>query len=177
MVEVADTLDHAFGSGLAQACFFLLVTAVLASTIFAKLNEQRAVDVPACRRASPFAICATVFALLILSAFAIMAIVKQGANNNIDALLATGVLSADVEGRALQPHESTALTRALANPCATGHRRSHPTSKYSVVIQTSGGVLPRDSVKSTDYWVFYPKYGLTRSNEVRRACDSGLDLT
>ena len=62
-------------------------------------------------------------------------------------------------------------------PVAAHH--SHPTRRIKVELHSDNGVVTiecgRDSANPEEYWVFYPKYDVTSSNEIGRITTSALD--
>lgn len=62
-------------------------------------------------------------------------------------------------------------------PVAAHH--SHPTRMIKIELHSDNRVVTiecgRDSASAQEYWVFYPKYGITSNNEIGRITTSALD--
>ena len=62
-------------------------------------------------------------------------------------------------------------------PVAAHH--SHPTRRITIDLHSDNGVVTiecgRDSANPQEYWVFYPKYDVTSSNEIGRITTSALN--
>jgi len=62
-------------------------------------------------------------------------------------------------------------------PVAAHH--SHPTRTIKIELHSDNGVVTvecgRDSANAEEYWVFYPKYGVTSDNEIGRITTSALN--
>lgn len=62
-------------------------------------------------------------------------------------------------------------------PVAAHH--SHPTRMIKIELHSDNRVVTiecgRDSANAQEYWVFYPKYGITSNNEIGRITTSALD--
>ena len=62
-------------------------------------------------------------------------------------------------------------------PVAAHH--SHPTKRIKIELHSDNGVVRiecgRDSANAEEYWVFYPKYDSTSSNEIGRITTSALN--
>ncbi len=62
-------------------------------------------------------------------------------------------------------------------PAAAHH--THPTKRFVIELHSEKGVVTiecrRDSAYAQEYWVFYPKYGMTSDNEIGRITTSALD--
>ena len=56
---------------------------------------------------------------------------------------------------------------------------SHPTRMIRIELHSEDGVVTiecgRDSANAQEYWVFYPKYGITSNNEIGRITTSALN--
>ena len=62
-------------------------------------------------------------------------------------------------------------------PVAAHHSR--PTKMIKIDLHSDNGVVTiecgRDSANGQEYWVFYPKYGITSNNEIGRITTSALN--
>jgi hypothetical protein len=60
----------------------------------------------------------------------------------------------------------------------TAHH-SHPTRMIRIELHSDTGVVTiecgRDSANAQEYWVFYPKHGITSNNEIGRITTSALN--
>jgi hypothetical protein len=58
-----------------------------------------------------------------------------------------------------------------------GHH-SHPTTRIAIVVRTNDEdlslILGRDSENPIEYWIYYPKYGVTSDNEIGRIFTDAL---
>ena len=65
----------------------------------------------------------------------------------------------------------------ILQPVAAHH--SHPTKMIKLELHSDNGIVTiecgRDSAIPHEYWVFYPKYGITSNNEIGRITTSALD--
>ncbi|MFC5479115.1 hypothetical protein [Massilia suwonensis] len=179
MIELAATVNRIFGSPLGQLAFFAFGLIRVGGALFASVHPRQSPSEDnegAGQRYRRFAMACV--GVLVVSLFIVFACVKHAANREIDAALHSGVVSVLIDDVALQQPET--FVKALANPCATGFHRSHPETKHDVLILTRSGVLTlkigQDSRVASDYWIFYPDFWLTQTNEVRRACNTGLLL-
>lgn len=79
---------------------------------------------------------------------------------------------------AKEKNEVLAMLHSMDNRAFQAHH-SHPTKHIKVTIESHGKILElqlgRDSQLPQEYWVFYPKYGHTRVNEIARVTTSILD--
>ena len=176
MIEFAELLNRFFGPPLAQLTGFAVAAVWLGGAILTFPWKHADGAASAGARTRRYRLFVSLFALTIGSSFAAFAVTRSAANQEIDTKLESGVISVLIDGVALQ--EPDDLIKALLTSCDTNFRRSHPEAKYDVLIHTHAGLLMlkmgQDSVVKSDYWIFYPRFGLTRENEVRRACNTGV---
>ena len=73
-------------------------------------------------------------------------------------------------------HQPQKIAAALKEVAPQWGHHSHPTKMIPVEIQSDNGSLTlelgRDSGYAQEYWVFYPKYGITSNNEIGRVTTS-----
>jgi hypothetical protein len=129
------------------------------------------------RMSGRFLIGMFIFAGIIGGEFAIDALIKSAALQEIKPKLSNNIEAVTVNGN---PYDSAngliADLRAMHDIMA---HHSHPTRGYQLILKTSGGPLSlqlcRDSDNPHEYWVFYPEYYSTKSNEVGRVFTNALD--
>lgn len=178
MVNLASSLDSIFGSPVAQIAYFLAVLGSIASAFY--MSPSFARDRGARDPKSPwyFRLSCAVAALGCIGALVIFTCIRMGANADIEAKVESGVIGMTLDGEIVE--NPATFVRALASACSTLERRSHPTSRHAVTISTRAGPLElqigKDSEISDEFWIFYPRFRLTRENEVRRACGTGLQV-
>ncbi len=82
-----------------------------------------------------------------------------------------------VDGR--QIRDSDKLISALKEIAPYPAHHSHPTKRIRVEVRAEATDLTlelgRDSDRPQEYWVFYPQFGVTSSNEIGRITTSALD--
>jgi hypothetical protein len=124
-----------------------------------------------------FALGIVTFISLIGSLFLFDAIVKSVALEEIHAKLSSSVESVAVDGRSFErPEELIAALRTMRNSPA---HHSSPCRSYLIDLKTAQGpltlCLSRDSQNTNEYWVFYPGFNSTQSNEIGRVFTDLLD--
>lgn len=76
-------------------------------------------------------------------------------------------------------HEPAKVVAALKEVAPQLGHHSHPTEMIRVDIQSDKGNLTlelgRDSGNAQEYWVFYPRYGVTANNEIGRVTTPVFD--
>ena len=74
---------------------------------------------------------------------------------------------------------SDEIVAALKTVQSVAAHHSHPTKRITIELHSDTGVVTiecgRDSAYPQEYWIFYPKYDLTSSNEIGRITTSALD--
>lgn len=74
---------------------------------------------------------------------------------------------------------SEEIVAALKTLQPVAGQHSHPTRRIKIELHSDNRVITiecgRDSANAQEYWVFYPKYGLTSNNEIGRITTSSLD--
>jgi hypothetical protein len=118
-----------------------------------------------------------IFAGIIGGEFALGAYVKSAALNEIHPKLSADIRSLTVNGS--QFAKADELIASLRNIRDTTAHHSHPTTEYRVFLNTSQGPLGlhvcRDSDDPHEYWVFYPNFHSTASNDVGHIFTEALD--
>jgi hypothetical protein len=84
-----------------------------------------------------------------------------------------------IDVNAKPSHQPQKIAAALKEVAPEWGHHSHPTKMIPVEIQSDKGSLTlelgRDSGYAQEYWVFYPKYGITSNNEIGRITTSVFD--
>jgi hypothetical protein len=118
-----------------------------------------------------------IFAGIIGGEFVIGAYVKSAALNEIHPKLSADIESLTVNGT--QFARADDLIAAFRKMRDTTAHHSHPTTGYRVSLNTSHGPLAlrvcRDSQDPHEYWVFYPDFYSTASNDVGHIFTEALD--
>ncbi len=103
--------------------------------------------------------------------------VKHAAWEEIRPKLFSNIGSVSVNGA--MADDTNAIVRAVRETKGVSAHHSHPTTEYRVILDTSRGPLYlrlcRDSDNPSEYWVFYPDFHVTESNEVGRTFTDALD--
>jgi hypothetical protein len=117
------------------------------------------------------------FGVVIVVELASAEFIKHVAWEEIRPKLFSNIESVSVNGGTVG--DKNALIRALRETNSISSHHSHPTTEYRVTLSTSRGSLYlrlcRDSDNPTEYWVFYPGFHVTESNEVGRTFTDVLD--
>ena len=118
-----------------------------------------------------------IFAGVIGGEFAISGVIKSAALEEIGPKLFGNIESMSVDETQFDG-SNMLLTDLRAMHDAPAHH-SHPTRGFQVRLKTDRGPLIlqlcRDSENSREYWVFYPEFYSTKSNEVGRVFTNALD--
>lgn len=123
-----------------------------------------------------FTIAIGIFLSIIAGEFASVSIIKSGAIDEIRSMLSEQVVSVSING--IQVGNPAILVSALKNMCNTPAHHSHPMNNYQLTVTTAKGALQldlqRDSSNPNEYWVYYPKFFTTQTNEVGRICTDAI---
>ncbi len=123
-----------------------------------------------------FTIAVGIFLSIIACEFASVSIIKSGAIGEIRSMLSEQVVSVSINGS--QVSNPAILVSALKNMCNTPAHHSHPTNNYQLTVNTVKGALQldlqKDSVNSNEYWVYYPKFFTTQTNDIGRICTDAI---
>jgi hypothetical protein len=143
-----------------------------------QIRSARASGVSGLRGMSPaFFICILLFLAIIAVEFAVGAIIKAAALNEIRPVLSGELESIAINGNpATRGSELFAALRAMRD--TMGHH-SHPIDSFDLSAKTSSGsvqlILRRDSGDFHEYWVFYPQFHATELNDVGHVFTDVLD--
>lgn len=95
------------------------------------------------------------------------------------AMYLDGVKDAKVFINGYPMTDSRTLIETLQAMPSIGAHHSHPERRFNIIIESGKGTLKlalgRDSQRPQEYWVFYPRYMLTNSNDAFRIYTSQLD--
>lgn len=98
--------------------------------------------------------------------FALAELYEYAARANIAAFCAPGVESVTVDGKPFAPADD--LVAQIAAPRQPQAHHSHPTKPLNVRLTGHKGtlelVLSRDNDDPHEYWLFYPRYTMTKVN-------------
>jgi hypothetical protein len=123
-----------------------------------------------------FTIALAIFLSIVAGEFASVTIIKSGAIDEIRSILSEQVVSVSINGG--QISNPAILVSALKNMCNTPAHHSHPTKNYQLTVNTMRGTLQldlqKDSANPNEYWVYYPKFLTTQTNEVGRICTDAI---
>jgi hypothetical protein len=118
-----------------------------------------------------------IFAGIIGSEFALAAYVKSAALNEIHPRLVADIELVTANDK--QVDKPNNLIAALRSMHDTTAHHSHPIKGYRLFLKTSRGPLIlqvcRDSDDPHEYWVFYPNFHSTTSNDVGHIFTDALD--
>lgn len=123
------------------------------------------------------AVAVAIFVGVIAFEFALTSLYGYEARAEITAFCAGGVESVTVNGKQFAPADGL-IARIVAPRHPWGHH-SHPAQTLRVRLTSAKGVLDlglgRDSDDPHDYWLFYPRYSVTRYDEVGHVFTDRLD--
>jgi hypothetical protein len=120
-----------------------------------------------------------IFTGTIILMFLMVDVVKWQARKEIGMLLVAEITSVQVNRQAMANSvQFVTDMRKIRNSIDVYHH-SHPTKNFEVMIQTSKGNLKlnlaRDSGYPQEYWIFYPSYKVTSSNDIGKILTTTLD--
>jgi hypothetical protein len=167
MLEILNTLFYVLGAAAIIALPFMLVNQFKYLKVRAA-NRSRFVPLPA-----KFPVKSVLFFVgPIILAIAISEIMTSYCRAEVLNFLRD--LSGDykIYVNSQPAHEPQRIVGALKEVAPQLGHHSHPTKMIRVEIQSDKGSvtleLGRDSGYAQEYWVFYPKYGVTSNNEIGR---------
>ena len=175
MNSFAHLLDrnlHLLQPGILVVAF--IMWAIVVAILFLKGRRERY-----SRRRISLALlsAAAGFVAIILAEHVSGAIIRQAALNEVAARLSQPVGSVTIDGAKFDREDE--LVSALRQMQDTLSHHSHPTTGYHVSIEVPDGVLNfdirRDSERRREYWVYYPNYFYTQSNNIGRMFTDALD--
>jgi hypothetical protein len=118
------------------------------------------------------------FCVAILLAFAIEKIIASAARSEVRTFL-NGLQEAEVSINGGVVADPAPVLNALRSTTMMPPHHSSPTTRVRIVIRSNKGdlavALARDSHRAQEYWVFYPRYAATNSNEIDRIISSDFD--
>ncbi len=174
MLKILNTLFYISGGAAIIALPFMIVNQVKYLKIRAA-NRSRVVPL-----AAMFPVKSVIFFVgPIILAMVIAQIVTSYGRYEVLSFLRE--LSGDykIYINAKPSHQPQRIAAALKEVAPQWGHHSHPTKMIAVEIQSDKGSLTlelgRDSGYAQEYWVFYPKYGITSNNEIGRVTTSVFD--
>jgi hypothetical protein len=118
------------------------------------------------------------FGVPILLGFAIVNIIASTARSEVRTFL-NGLQETEVSINGVVVANPTPVLNALRSMTMMPLHHSSPTTRVHIVIRSNKGDLAvdlaRDSHRAQEYWVFYPRYVATNSNEIDRIISSDFD--
>lgn len=172
MMDFAAGVDKIFGQGVVQLIFILIILLGVIGAFFNIPSNVKVDEISLKKRSGYFRVSLLLAFFPVAVAFAIIGFLKFCANKDIDSKISSGVDAVVIDGRAI--NVPGMFAKAISLRCDTGNTRSHPDVRTDAFIKTRSGnlhlQLGRDSVRPDAYWIFYPNFALTTTNEVRRAC-------
>jgi len=113
------------------------------------------------------------FVVPILSVFAITSVMTWEVRSQVLAALSESPIEVNVAINGVAPNHPSAVMAALKSLAPAAAHHSHPTRMITVQIQKPGVpdvvlMLGRDSGRPQEYWVFFPRYRVTATNEIGR---------
>ena len=139
--------------------------------IVAEIKLRRATDMPKTfsARRIPF-ITLIVFIGIIALMFLVSSIIKREAQKEVMQLLTAEIKSVQVNGTAILYFQDFITELRNMDDSLSRYHHTHPTRVFKVVLETTKGTLnlnlARDSGNPNEYWVFYPGYQSTTSNDI-----------
>lgn len=172
MLDFAVAIDGIFGQAVVQFIFISIILLGMIGAFFNIPSNVRNDKINFKKRSAYYRLSWLLVLISVALAFAIIGFLKFCANKDIDSKIASGVNAVVINGRAI--NAPGIFAKEISLRCDTGNTRSHPDVRNDVFIETRSGILHlqlgRDSVRPNSYWIFYPNFALTTTNEVRRAC-------
>jgi hypothetical protein len=172
-IHMADKTVHSL-----QPVFILIALGGWALAMVGQISAYRSRKPGSPRPISrKFIVGVLVFAGTIGGEFAISAVLKSAALDEISPKLSADIEAVTVNGA---PFDKTRdLIAALRDMHTTMGHHSHPVASYRLFLRTSRGPLVlqlcRDSEDLHEYWVFYPEFYSTKSNDVAHVFTAALD--
>ncbi len=118
------------------------------------------------------------FAVPILLVFAVVNVISAAARSEVRTIL-DGAEDAEVSINGVVVADPAPVLNALRSMTWMSAHHSFPTTRVHVVVRSTKGKLAvdlgRDSHQPQEYWVFYPGYGATTTNEIDRIVSSAFD--
>jgi type IV secretory pathway VirB6-like protein len=174
MLKILNTLLYILGGAAIIALPFMVVNHVKYVKVSAA-NRSRIVPLPA-----KFPVKSVIFFVgPIILAIVIAQIVTSYGRYEVLSFLREVSGDYKIYVNSQPAHEPQRIVDALKEVAPQLGHKSHPTKMFRVEIQSDKGnlrlELGRDSVYAQEYWMFYPKYGITSNNEIGRVTTSVFD--
>jgi len=176
MHDFADLLDRS--AHLLQPILILVALTGWILTLVGQISAYRSRKLGSPRAISgKFVVGMLLFAGVIGGEFAIAGVVKSAALEEIKPKLSSNIEAVTINE--VEFDRGNGLIEDLRALRDAPAHHSHPTRGFRVILKTSRGPLAlqlcRDSENPHEYWVFYPGFYSTKSNEVGRVFTAALD--
>lgn len=163
-----------------QPFIFLMAIVALGIAAFYQLSSLRfsRINTPTKRAKMPrrYYVSIVIFTGLIGVNMALVTFIVHSASVEVGSMLSNTFESVNVNG--IEVSNPNALVSALRSMCNTPAHHSHPEENYQVLLKTSHSVLllnlRKDSQNQNEYWVFYPGFFTTTTNDIGRVCTNTL---